>query len=212
MVGRCWSAAAGYLGVSMMFNDVFQGLGKSKSKGLLLPCCVSKSVFASLPWRSRSLSPALQRVCRNLLSCAFYSRWFEVLGSPESLPQLIPSWPWVALGLQWLQGAQAAAHTLLHGCWQAGPSAAGAILCWCSKTCFALHLASGSRLRLLLSNLPRRSFGGHSWDPPHWDLPAVPIPGGHRLHVLAGLEPPGVSCNCKYRQPRCQEIPRKFSD
>lgn len=31
-----------------MFNDVFQGLGKSKPKGLLLPCCVSKSVLLSL--------------------------------------------------------------------------------------------------------------------------------------------------------------------
>lgn len=48
MVERCWSAAAGYLRVSMMFNDVFQGLGKSKPKGLLLPCCVSKSVLLSL--------------------------------------------------------------------------------------------------------------------------------------------------------------------
>lgn len=120
MVGRCWSAAAGYLGVSMMFNDVFQGLGKSKSKGLLLPCCVSKSVFASLPRRSRSLSPALQRVCRNLLSCAFYSRWFEVLGFPESLPQLIPSWPWVALGLRWLQGAQAGHRQLPTRCCTGG--------------------------------------------------------------------------------------------
>lgn len=39
-----------------------------------------------------------------LLSYVFYSRWFEVLGFPGSLPQLIPSWPWVALGLRRLQG------------------------------------------------------------------------------------------------------------
>lgn len=143
-----------------------------------------------------ALTRVTEGLQKPLLSCAVYPRWFEILGCPASLPQLILSWPWVMFG----RGSRGRHRQLPMHCrrgWcQAGRSAPGVIHCWCPKICVAFHVAGWQ--------LAPASAEQHTPSVLRWAQPGLTPPGPaqlshpwwHRIHVLAGLEPLGVSCGC----------------